>query len=118
MDINLAVVRGTLTNDPTHRELAGGDTVVSFDVATAVERGGTVSTVSIPVAWRNPTAAAVDALEPGAQVVVTGRVERRFFRSGGATMTRTELVADRCVPARRTKTVRSLLATVAEALVS
>jgi single-strand DNA-binding protein len=49
-------------------------------------------------------------------VAVVGRVERRFFRSGGATQSRTELIAERVVPARRSKTVRSLLAQAAELL--
>ncbi|WP_394930575.1 hypothetical protein, partial [uncultured Ilumatobacter sp.] len=71
----------------------------------------------VPVAWRNPSAAAVGALVAGEEVVVTGRVQRRFFRSGGLTQTRTELVAERCLPARRTKSVRSLLAAAAANLI-
>ena len=110
MHINLAVVSGIMTNEPVHRELASGDTMVQFDVSTSVERDGRTTNISVPVSWRNPTAAAVEALAAGSEVVVTGRVERRFFRSGGATQTRTELVAERCLPARRTKSVRSLLA--------
>lgn len=117
MHINLAVVSGIMTNDPVHRELAGGDTIVQFDVATAMESDGRTSTISVPVSWRNPSAAAVGALITGDEVVVTGRVERRFFRSGGATQARTELVAERCLPARRTKSVRSLLAAAAATLV-
>ena len=53
------------------------------------------------------------ALVAGEEVVVTGLVQRRFFRSGGVTQTRTELVAERCLRARRTKSVRSLLAAAA-----
>ncbi len=116
MHINLAVVRGTMTNDAVHRELANGDTIVQFDVSTSIEFDGRPSNISVPVSWRNPSAAAVGALVAGDDVVITGRVERRFFRSGGATQARTELVADRCIPARRTKRVRSLLAAAAAIL--
>ena len=34
------------------------------------------------------------ALEPGDEIVVVGRVRRRFFRAGGATASRVELEAD------------------------
>jgi single-strand DNA-binding protein len=116
MHINLAVVSGIMTNEPVHRELASGDTMVQFDVSTSVERDGRTTNISVPVSWRNPSATAVGALVAGNEVVVTGRVERRFFRIGGATQTRTELVAERCLPARRAKSVRSLLATAAAVL--
>jgi len=115
---NLAVVSGTMTNEPTSRELPDGTTVVQFDVSTTVERTGIDGTagkmakaakVSVPIAWRDPTAAALAALVPGCDVVVSGRIERRFFRVGGSTQSRTELVADSCLPARRRKSVRSLL---------
>lgn len=110
MDINLAAVHGTLTNEPVRRELADGTMIVHFDVNTVVEREGHRVNVAVPIAWRNPALSAVGALVVGDDVVVIGRIERRFFRSGGHTQSRTEVVADRCLPARRTKTVRSALA--------
>ena len=36
-------------------------------------------------------------------MVVTGRVRRRFFRAGGSTQSRTEVVADVVVPTRQRK---------------
>jgi single-strand DNA-binding protein len=42
-------------------------------------------------------------------VVVVGSVRRRFFRVGGATQSRTEVVADRVVAARRAREVRRML---------
>ena len=117
MQINLAVVSGIMSNEPIHRELASGDLIVQFDLSTCVEHDGRAANVSVPVAWRNPSAAAVGAFVAGEEVVVTGRVQRRFFRSGGLTQTRTELVAERCLPARRTKSVRSLLAAAAANLI-
>lgn len=110
MDINLAVISGVMTNEPVCRDLADGARIVQFDVTTTVDRDGRVANVSVPVSWRDPTDAALSALVPGDDVVVTGHIERRFFRTGGATQSRTELVAQRCLPARRNKSVRSLLA--------
>jgi single-strand DNA-binding protein len=46
--------------------------------------------------------------------VVTGRVRRRFFRSGGATASRTEVVAERVIPARQVVRVAKALACVAD----
>jgi single-stranded DNA-binding protein len=119
MDINLAVVSGTITNDLIYRELADGATIVQFDVQTTVERNERPVHVSVPVSWRDPAPsalAALAALADGACVVVVGRIERRFFRSGAQTQSRTELVAERCLPARRTKTVQSALAAAAATL--
>ena len=48
-----------------------------------------------------PTAPAWADASPRRRVVVVGRVRRRFFRAGGATASRTEVVADRVVPARQ-----------------
>ena len=42
-----------------------------------------------------PTPAEAVARPAGDEVVVTGRVQRRFFRAGGATQSRTEVVAER-----------------------
>lgn len=114
---NLVVLRGTLTSEPTRRELAAGSAVVQFDVSTAVVDGARVANVSVPVAWHDPSAAALSPLAVGHDVVVIGTVRRRFFRVGGATQSRTEVVASRVVPARRTKTVRSLLAAAAACLI-
>ena len=110
MNINLAVISGIMTNEPVCRDLPDGATVAQFDVSTTIDRDGRPANVSVPVSWRDPTHAALSALVPGGDVVVTGRIERRFFRSGGSTQSRTELVAARCVPARRRKSVQSLLA--------
>lgn len=116
MHINLAVISGVMTNEPVCRELPDGATVAQFDVSTTVDRDGRPATVSVPVSWRDPTTAALSALVPGGDVVVVGRIERRFFRTGGSTQSRTELVAERCLPTRRKKSVRSLLAAAAVAL--
>ena len=56
-----------------------------------------------PGSTRRPVA---DEPAAGAEVVVVGSVRRRFFRAGGATQSRTEVVAEQVVAARRGRDVR------------
>jgi single-strand DNA-binding protein len=97
--MNVVILRGSLTRPPEERALPSGDRVVSYDVRTepADGPGETVPVVSAP-----PEA----AFEAGDEVVVTGRVRRRFYRTGGATQSRTEVVADVVVPASDGRRVR------------
>lgn len=116
-DLNLAVVIGTVANEPVHRQLADGSVIVQFDLRTNLDGAGATGTVSVPAAWRDPSASSIDTLQPEMRLIAVGRVERRFFRSGGSTQSRTELVVERCLPVRRTKSVRALIAKVAAQLV-
>lgn len=112
--MNLVIVRGRLCRPPESRLLPSGDAVVVYDVR--VERCGQRAE-TVPVAWFAAPASAAD-LAVDEEVVVVGRVRRRFFRSGGSTQSRTEVVADRVVPARhRTRarqTIAGALATAGE----
>ncbi len=93
---NVVVMRGTISSDPVVRVLPSGATVTQIELTTRMECG----TTSVPVAVHG-TPVAVAA---GTEVVVTGHVSRRFFRSGGVTHSRTEVIADRVVTANRRKT--------------
>jgi single-strand DNA-binding protein len=109
--INLAVLAGTLAKAAEPRLLPDGSTVWELDVSVRPE-GAAPATV--PVSW--PAApAAVDpgAWAPGDELVVVGAVRRRFYRAGGATVSRTDVLADAVVPARQRKRARAV---VAEAL--
>jgi single-strand DNA-binding protein len=44
--------------------------------------------------------------DEGTELLVTGRVRRRFFRAGGATQSRTEVVAEAVVVATDQRRVR------------
>lgn len=113
---NLVVLRGTLSRDPESRELPSGDALVAYEVTVRPEPGsGATRAESVPVAWFDPPAVAT-ALVAGDHVVVVGRVRRRFLRAGGATASRTEVVATRVVPARAPAKVRAALATSFDAL--
>ena len=109
---NLAVLQGQMTNEPTRRDLPAGGVVVQFDISMQVAEGGRVVTVSSPVAWHDPGASASAVLVAGGEFLVVGSVRRRFFRVGGATQSRTEVVAGRVIPLRRRKQVDAALADV------
>jgi single-strand DNA-binding protein len=110
---NLVVLRGVLSRDPEARELPSGDALVAYDVTVRPDPsvGEASRAESVPVAWFDPPAAA-SAMVAGDEVVVVGRVRRRFFRAGGATASRTEVVAARVVSARAPAKVRAALAPV------
>jgi single-strand DNA-binding protein len=100
--VNVAVVRGTVASTPTVRRLPSGSSVVQLDVTTRLASG----TTSVPVVIHDR---AVDVVA-GDDVVVVGHVARRFFRVGGATQSRTEVVADGVVLAGRAATAAKLVA--------
>jgi single-strand DNA-binding protein len=108
---NVVVLRGSLVGDPHRRELPSGSVVVQFDVTTRDDAG----TQSVPVAWFEPPSTGVP-VEPGGELIVVGAVRRRFFRTGGVTQSRTEVVAERVVAASRSRTVQRLLETTARTL--
>jgi single-strand DNA-binding protein len=102
---NLAVVIGTLSRPAEARTLPSGDTLVALDVTVRPSAG---PAESVPVAWPSPPAAA-EGWPAGHAVVVVGRVRRRFFRAGGVTQSRVEVVAQRVVPLGRRRAVRAAL---------
>lgn len=110
---------GQVTADPEPREVAGG-VAWQFDVATEVaitpQDGDAVRRLVVPVNWYDPPSRDIEVVTAGVEVVVVGTVRRRFFRSGGQTASRTEVVPDRVVPTRRRATVRSVLADAASRL--
>jgi single-strand DNA-binding protein len=111
---NVVAVRGCLSRPAEERVLpTSGDRVVGLDVT--VRREGAAKAESVPVVWHDAPASASD-LEAGDEVVVVGHVARRFFRSGGGTQSRTEVVAHKVVPVRMAKKVDAALAEAEAAL--
>jgi single-strand DNA-binding protein len=108
---NLVVLRGALAGEPRQRELSSGGVIVQFDVTTRDDAGAQ----TVPVAWPDPPAAAAE-LEPGVELVVVGSVHRRFFRAGGSTQSRTEVVASKVVAARRGREVKRAIEAACRAL--
>jgi single-strand DNA-binding protein len=103
--MNVTMLRGRLSRPPEERTLPSGDRLVAYDL-TVPHPGDRAD--SVPLVWPDPPARAL-AFDAGDEVVVTGRVRRRFFRAGGLTQSRTEVVVDAVVPARQAKRAESLL---------
>jgi single-strand DNA-binding protein len=100
---NLVLLRGRVTSEPRIRQLPSGSAIVNLELTT---RDGDVAS-SVPVVLEGAEAGCV----AGEDVVVLGHVRRRFFRAGGVTQSRTEVLAERLVAASRHKTVERLVAT-------
>ena len=114
--LNVTVIRGAVHSEPHVRDLPAGGVVAQFDVTTRIRCDGRAASVSVPIAWNDPTAAQLGVIAPGAEVVVVGTVRRRFFRVGGSTQSRTEVVADTVIPARRHRRVSTALREAADRL--
>lgn len=104
--MNIVLLHGVLTREPEVRTLPSGDEVTSFDLAV---RDDGYETEVVPISWHAASHSMIDKLEPGSEVVVTGRVRRRFFRVGGATQSRTEVLAAAVVLARQARGVDKAL---------
>ena len=109
---NVVFLRGRLTRPAALRSLPSGDQLVALEVS--IQRQGEKAETA-PVVWPGAPAAAI-ALDVDDEVVVLGRVRRRFFRAGGSTQSRTEVIADVVVPAGQTKRVKAALAKAASRL--
>ena len=98
---NVVLLQGRVSSEPRVRELPSGSAIVNLEVTTVI---GDAS-VSVPVVVDAPT---VDCAA-GDDVVVIGHVRRRFFRAGGATQSRTEVLAEKVVRASRTRAAQKLI---------
>jgi single-strand DNA-binding protein len=101
---NVVLLRGRVSSEPRVRELPSGSAIVNLEVTTVVDD----ASVSVPVVVE----AAMVECTAGDDVVVVGTVRRRFFRAGGATQSRTEVLADKVVRASRTRAVQKLVESV------
>lgn len=104
--INVVALEGRLARPAEQRILPSGSHVVSIELTVRRDEG---PAETVPVSWPEGPAWA-SALDTDAGIVVVGRVRRRFFRAGGATQSRTEVVAELIVPAASVKRARSALA--------
>jgi single-strand DNA-binding protein len=105
---NVVVLQGRVSSEPRLRELPSGSAIVNLEVTTVVDD----ASISVPVVVES---ASVDC-GAGDEVVVVGVVRRRFFRAGGATQSRTEVIAEKVVRTSRTRAAQKLLEGVAALL--
>ena len=103
---NVVALRGRLSRPAELRVLPTGSTLVGLEVTT--RRSDDVKADTVPVVWHDAPAAA-QSLDEGDEVVVVGHVARRFFRAGGATQSRTEVVASAVIPVRSAKRAEAAL---------
>lgn len=113
---NLVILRGAVAGELLHRDLQSGSAVVQFDVATMLTDHERTVKATVPVSWVDPSTVALAPVKEGLVVVVVGTVRRRFFRVGGSTQSRTEVVAEAVIPSRRTKQVAQVLAAASDQL--
>lgn len=112
--MNIVVLVGSLARPPLPRTLPSGDVVVGFEVTVRPPEG---RPETVPVVWPGAPPSAL-TIPVGEEVVVTGRVQRRFFRTGGATASRTEVLAGGLVPTRHLRRARRLVDAAAAELVA
>jgi single-strand DNA-binding protein len=103
--MNVVVLIGRLARPPEARELPSGDRLVAYEL-TVDRQGERAETV--PVVWFGAPASGLDH-DVDDRVVVVGRVRRRFFRTGGGTQSRTEVVAETVVNACHAKRAKAAL---------
>lgn len=110
--MNLVVLRGVLARPASEVELPSGSRLLALEVTV---RRADAPTETVPVSWADAPAWA-SVLDAGTEVVIMGRVRRRFFRAGGVTQSRTEVVAARIVRASARSKVAGLLREATEVL--
>ena len=116
--MNIAVVRGTLSSDPRIKELPSGSTLASLELTVRTE--GQPSE-SVPVSWFDPAGPLLGRCRAGTELLVVGRVRRRFYRTAGGTASgtasATEVLAEHVVAASSRARVGRLLGEAAARLV-
>jgi hypothetical protein len=91
-DRSITIIDGTVRSVPLTRATAAGE-VIELDVESFCG----ARRVACTVVMASLCAAVGDDLAEGTPVLVIGTTSRRFFRSGGQTLSRTEVVASRVV---------------------
>ena len=109
MDVtNQVVLRGVVAGTAQVRALPAGGIVTQLEIKT------TAGASAVPVVVHDRLVEVVE----GDEVVVIGSVQRRFFRAGGVTQSRTEVVAPDVIKATRRKTVDKAVRAAADALLA
>jgi single-strand DNA-binding protein len=101
--MNVALLRGTCSSPAEVRTLPSGTVLAQLQLTTRVN--GTA--LSVPVAVVDP-AEWVRDVDTGDELVVVGRVRRRFFRTAGGTASRVEVEAEIVARARDRRRLRAL----------
>lgn len=103
--LNLVVLLGRLSSDEVRRTLPSGDLLCQFEVTVPATSGEAASATTTPVVLFGTRKGAIG--QAGDEVLVIGSVRRRFFRAGGSTQSRTEVVASKLLLAPQKRSLRS-----------
>jgi single-strand DNA-binding protein len=123
--MNVVILSGVLSSAPRRTELPSGDIRWSLELTTPVEASGggeAVPSASVPVAWQGELVSGPSctgdpaAWTAGTELVVVGVARRRFYRAGGVTQSRTEVVAASLVEVTRRRPVAGAMRRAARAL--
>jgi hypothetical protein len=111
--LNVVVLQGRVTRAAEERPLPSGDSLVTLDLTVpgGIDTDGTARKAeSVPLAWFDPPAW-VRAVEVDAELVVVGRVKRRFYRAAGKgpLQSRTEVIVEAAAPRRRRARVAEIV---------
>ena len=109
--LNVALLRGRCSSPPEVRILTSGQTIAQLQVTTRTND----QAVSVPVAVWDPPAW-VESLDAGDDVLVLGRVRRRFFRTAAGTGSRVEVDAEYVAKGRDRRRIAVARRKVDEAL--
>ena len=102
--MNVVVLRGTLQDEPLERTLSSGVTVTNWEVRAA----DTETVQTVPVQWEDADRR-VQAITAGDEGGVLGTIRRRFFRTGGATAARTEVLGAQMAKPTQRKAMAKVL---------
>ena len=86
--MNVVVLQGQLSSSPIVKVLESGSVLMNLELTTRV--GGVAC--SVPLVWFDPSESVL--LTSGDHVSLVGTVRRRFYRAGGSTQSRTEVVVE------------------------
>lgn len=101
--MNIVLLQGILNRPAQLRTMTNGDVLLSFDLRIEDDQQ---KAESVPVVYLNPK---IDPPDVGEEVLVSGRVSRRFFQVGGSLQSRTEVKAESVVKARNIKRARAVV---------
>ncbi len=114
MTMNVVILQGHLSSDAREQDLESGSLLVRYEVT--VPRDAEPAD-SVPVAWFGPPKDRPGPVTAGDEVVVVGRVRRRWWKASmGQSVSSTEVLADAVVPASDRRRVAAALRKVRPAL--
>ena len=112
--MNLVLLRGRLSRDPTERTLPSGDELTVLELTVAAGAPGTRAE-SVPLSWFDAPGWVMH-LTAGAELVIRGRVRRRFFQTAQGLQSRTEVVVEQGAPSSQASRAAAIRQRAADAV--